>query len=327
MIKKMSVSIHDRFQIEIDSIYDFKTNKENLEIDMYLFFPKSLNVNSLTYPKDNFYRNIKKYIRYTGRELSVLDFEAAKAEVDRIGAIREDKKFEREVREFVCSIEESFGHYLLQIKKDTINEQLNTLYASFTEIILYFRENLIFINRVEELNQVDEYIVFFCKQHMLELLYKFNEEIDTEVSNKILEFIERSKIMSKVDDLDDYISQLNVIKKYVHSPLFLHWLRKTDGIIARQVIDSLISFILILASTVVVVTHLNQSGVKYIGVIAIVYVLRDNLKQFIQMLLNKKFLTSVSDFMTKIYASKTNTKVIAIVKEFCEIFTDISVPK
>jgi hypothetical protein len=71
---KQSATPHDQYQIEFKLDYELaKGGKTHYRISTYIFIPKSLGINEESYPKSEFYRDIKNYIRIKTPELSLRD--------------------------------------------------------------------------------------------------------------------------------------------------------------------------------------------------------------------------------------------------------------
>ena len=65
---------HDRYQIELKLDYELgKGKKTHYRISTYIFFPKSLGITAESYPKSEFYRDVKNYIRIKTPIVSLRD--------------------------------------------------------------------------------------------------------------------------------------------------------------------------------------------------------------------------------------------------------------
>ena len=65
---------HDRYQIELKLDYELgKGKKTHYRISTYIFFPKSLGITEESYPKNDFYRDVKNYIRIKTPIVSLRD--------------------------------------------------------------------------------------------------------------------------------------------------------------------------------------------------------------------------------------------------------------
>jgi hypothetical protein len=72
-IQQSAIS-HDQYQIEFKLDYELgKGDKTHYRISTYIFVPKSLGISEESYPKREFYRDIKNYIRIKTPELSLRD--------------------------------------------------------------------------------------------------------------------------------------------------------------------------------------------------------------------------------------------------------------
>jgi len=73
MIQQSAIS-HDRYQVELKLDYELdRSEKTHYRISTYIFVPNSLDITDESYPKSEFYRDIKNYIRIKTPELSLRD--------------------------------------------------------------------------------------------------------------------------------------------------------------------------------------------------------------------------------------------------------------
>ena len=67
------VFVHDRYQFETKLSYNLdpslKTN--DYKVSMYMFIPKALDVNKHTYPKQQFFQDIRTFIRFQSPKISL----------------------------------------------------------------------------------------------------------------------------------------------------------------------------------------------------------------------------------------------------------------
>src|SRR5512133_1011703 len=71
---QQSVIPHDRYQVELKLDYELgKGENTHYCISTYIFIPNSLGINPESYPKSEFYRDVKNYIRIKTPELSLRD--------------------------------------------------------------------------------------------------------------------------------------------------------------------------------------------------------------------------------------------------------------
>jgi hypothetical protein len=73
MIQQSAIP-HDRYQIELKLDYELGKGKNtHYSISTYIFIPSSLGISEANYPKSDFYRDVKNYIRIKTPELSLRD--------------------------------------------------------------------------------------------------------------------------------------------------------------------------------------------------------------------------------------------------------------
>lgn len=71
---QQSVIPHDRYQLELKLDYELGAGKKtHYRISTYIFFPRSLGINENSYPKAEFYRDVKNYIRIKTPEMQLRD--------------------------------------------------------------------------------------------------------------------------------------------------------------------------------------------------------------------------------------------------------------
>ena len=78
---------HDRYQIELKLDYELgKGEKTHYRISTYLFFPISLGITAESYPKSEFYRDVKNYIRIKTPIVSLRDLH--ESEISPLSAVK-----------------------------------------------------------------------------------------------------------------------------------------------------------------------------------------------------------------------------------------------
>ncbi|RME79362.1 MAG: hypothetical protein D6784_00805 [Chloroflexi bacterium] len=72
---EQAVKVHDKYQFEIKLDYELLPDrKTHYRISTYIFIPKSLGINPLVYSRQDFYRDVKNYIRLKTPVLLLRDF-------------------------------------------------------------------------------------------------------------------------------------------------------------------------------------------------------------------------------------------------------------
>lgn len=74
---QQAVVPHDRYQIELKLDYGIlRSKKTHYQVDIYIFVPRSLAIGKDTYPKNQFFGDLRNYIRFKTPILILRDFEA-----------------------------------------------------------------------------------------------------------------------------------------------------------------------------------------------------------------------------------------------------------
>ena len=70
------ITIHDNYQFEIKESYNFATQKkkQSYYAKIYIFTPNNLHINSETYTRDDFYRDLRSNIRLRTPVVSLEEF-------------------------------------------------------------------------------------------------------------------------------------------------------------------------------------------------------------------------------------------------------------
>ncbi len=80
---KSTISFHGDTQIEMTSDYHFKRkstdfsqleNKQQYEVDIFLFFPQQMNINPGSYSQDDFYSDLRPFVRLKEPQYSYKDY-------------------------------------------------------------------------------------------------------------------------------------------------------------------------------------------------------------------------------------------------------------
>lgn len=116
---------HDRYQIELKLDYELgKSKKTHYRISTYIFFPKSLGINAESYPKNEFYRDVKNYIRIKTPIVSLRDlYESDTSPLNRVKQIVQEPNWyqDEDLNERLINALKLFGAMF----KSALREHLN----------------------------------------------------------------------------------------------------------------------------------------------------------------------------------------------------------
>lgn len=215
---------HDRYQIELKLDYELgKGKKTHYRISTYLFFPKSLGITEESYPKGDFYRDVKNYIRIKTPILSLRDL--IDSEVSPLSNIRQIVRKanwyqDEELNERLIQALKLFGAMF----KSTLREHLNLVdrrcQAAQTKTKVHaLVENLIneFIYQsgqvseryrsfYTEFNQPivkeDTFLAYTLVDEYISLLI---EESATELFKSVSRHFKKSQRLKSLDDLNQIV--------------------------------------------------------------------------------------------------------------------------
>jgi hypothetical protein len=222
-IQQSAIS-HDRYQIELKLDYELgKGKKTHYRISTYLFFPKSLGITEESYPKDEFYRDVKNYIRIKTPILSLRDLvESDTSPLSIVQNIVDEANWyqNEETNEHLIRAFKLFGAMF----KSTLREYLNLVdkrvqSASTKTKIHALAENLIeeFITQSQqistryrlfyaELNQpIVKENVFLAYTLVDEYISLLIEESATELFQIVSQHFKKSQKSQSLDDLNNIV--------------------------------------------------------------------------------------------------------------------------
>jgi hypothetical protein len=148
-IQQSAIS-HDRYQIELKLDYELgKGKKTHYRISTYIFFPKSLGINEESYPKSEFYRDVKNYIRIKTPILSLRDLiESDTSPLSIVQSIVDQANWyqDEETNEHLIQTFKLFGAMF----KSTLREHLNLIDKRVQGAISKAKVHALVENLVEE---------------------------------------------------------------------------------------------------------------------------------------------------------------------------------
>ncbi|MGL6121074.1 MAG: hypothetical protein ACRC0V_11310 [Fusobacteriaceae bacterium] len=248
--------------------------------------------------------------------------------MDRISFISEKENYELELREFICGLEGSVFNAISEIDSSNINTVLKVFVEDLRKIMKYFRKIFVREPRYEKVLLIDDYIFFSIQQKIMETLKKYEKYLDDDLKNKILELFEKNIEENSHDNsknLGHYIYRHRLLKKYVHSSLFLNSTKKRDGKVTEHIAYGIAALITMAIISAVTVSYASQRTLKYIFLVAVAYAFKDRMKESFRGIFYEKMSKNIPDFITSVTTS--SGEKICYIKEFFDIFTDKKLSK
>lgn len=320
MIDFLEVEIHDRFQLEMILQYNLR-KKSNSKIDFYFFIPKNLNINSLTYPKYLFYRNLKSYVRFSSKKIKISNLKGFVTEIERLEKIENPVIYEREIREFACCLEFVVRDYIKSLNSGEIKIDTKTFSSNLMYILSEFREKIVSENRFDRIGEIDEYISVLIQQKLLKNIRLHGEGYDQEILRLFFEIVEIEKnyFHGKYGEKKDFHYRQRLLKNYVHSSLFLKTQKKVDGKLYEQLAYGTAALFTMLIITIgSLFIDSSVITLKFLLITAVAYALKDRIKDLFKMVFYKGISRGVPDYLNTV--SSAVEKLLTI-KESYAIFT------
>ncbi len=347
---KDRVKIHDKYTVEIKSIFDSLIDKRKAEYNVitYLFIPNGLNVNKFNYPKTKFYNDIKFNIRYNTpkyyfNEILEIPFERLKkATYDLIE--KEDKKnkyrknFIIQAKLFGVILNKSISKEFRKVRKRKENGHNNFEYLieETKKIVKEFRD---FLKETENSNLkekekklllfVDEYISNIVEYRFSVIYNYLNKKkpyFDTkDLKQRIVELVKYEQDYRKTKNYQTTVEENNVenllyirseLKKFIESVLFLNKDLRKDGTVIEQTVFALVAGIAMVFSTSVAFYYQQKYGnftLPFFIALVLSYMLKDRIKGFVGLIFVSKAHSMFNDYKIKIFNSENDK--IGLIKE------------
>ena len=350
-----NIKLHDTSQFEIKISYpvNFKKRRSIYEVDVFLFSPYHLNINSKNYTKEDFYRQIKNYIRLKTPLFSLKEIiHHAKSPIFLLKeSLKEDnlEKIEYHVKMLCSILKSTTRNYVrnldLNQKKDRLKEDLNDFndfVLKFTKIFRKLKKKFIDCQSYLFYCYADEFISLCLEAYSFELLEQLKTQSAAFQKKYIpifIEFVEKERrhrkrmgflsIPDPKTDNEIMIYRKSHLKKYALSILFLSTLIKESGKILKQMSFGLAAALAMIFATLVAVFSSKYYGpltLPFVTIVVIAYIFKDRIKDVVKHFFANKVLRDyVSDHKLKIYDSKN--KKIGIFREQFQFISSQKLPQ
>ena len=286
----IKTKIHDRFSIEfkVGFVARRKMRKNDFTVGVWLFVPSSLDINSSTYTKQDFYKDVKSNIRLITPHFLLRDIVGGEAIpfhklTESAGAMASDPTrthiaaWEYHVKLFAAIVKSALRdelNYAISRPEGTETARLAARFAANTRDIVekYYSVHDIITAPTAQvsdaLRMFDYCGEFLCKsalEHMLKFISAIDaagigsaEDCRTRLVGVVREVeavcSARGYLPLKEDDgkaNNAYIHRQRVLKRLVESQLFLRFPKRRDGVVAEQAWYSVAAGIAMLFATVI----------------------------------------------------------------------------
>lgn len=361
----IAAKVHDKFSIEfkVGFLVHRKGEQSNFAINTWMFIPNSLDINSLTYDKNHFYRDVKSYIRLITPVFLLREISGGEAvplkNLERVfhrtaseptgTAIKE---YESQIKMFTAIFKSAIRNEAVHILNNNIKDDMEYLVTSYVEsirdIVSKFR-NLRWIINVSTISSgylnyyffADEYISNLVDQRTCYLIGFLQSKKSRKYKKSIalLSSLWHEEAAYRKDkgyisvDKDnpgknrEFIFRRSILKKYVESDLFLRARKKKDGVLVEQIYYSLAAGLSMVFATAVAFSFQMKYGnftMPLFIALVVSYMLKDRIKELMRYYFAHKRLNRYFDNKTKIGVKDTT---IGWIKEGVDFISEKKVPR
>lgn len=361
----VQVRIHDRFSVEFKIGYVVRKELEvnDFMMNTWIFLPNSLDINSFTYSKNQFYRDVKSNVRlitpiYSLEEIAdeeALPFRFLEVAFTELMAdpVRENlAEAEYQIKMFCSIVKSALRREADLIVRNTKQENRVEAVGQYSELVRKFTakyrslqsmlsqgglggEALIFYSFGDEFlsNQIE-----YHTYRLLELLQRKDKDSYQRVKAGLMQIIgeeidyrrSKSYLVIEKNSPDHNRSALfrrRMLRMYAESHLFLNANKKKDGKMAEQVYFSIAAGISMIFATTIAFSFQQKYGnftMPLFVALVVSYMLKDRIKELTRYYFVHRLAKKYFDNKTVISIKDTP---IGWIKEGVDFITEDRVPE
>ncbi len=316
-----SIERHDlyNFEVKLDYVVEKSFPKNVYELTSYVFIPKALQINKLTYSKDQFFADRNYYVRFRTAKMSLpglLNEENVlspfKMIIQNLNKIKNGnyetsiiEKVSYELRVMGCIVKSNlrdqieffisnlstiqqspkdfkgFIIYLDEIKNLQIQMQKLKLEFQIIQIPAELKETFSFVNEYIS-NQIEEYMTLLLNK------FKFNQETRDKLVC-LIEFEQKRKrdgnskiIIEKNSDNKSVVYWKSILKKFVQGVLYLDLNQKDEKSKPLELLYSVAAGLAMFFSVLIgflIISQFQNQEWAYVIALVMVYMLKDRIKE------------------------------------------------
>jgi hypothetical protein len=357
------LKIHDKFTLEIKTAFVGRNpNGENqFNFKSWFFVPSSLDINSHTYSKDVFYRDLKVNTRLitpvftleeivSGENSPLLSLEKAIVNLD-VNSPQSFNEYEYQLKMFNSILKSALRQTILKITSQAKHEFADILLESSIEyckiISTRYRalEPQLIQKKVNDFTLEiflfgDEFMSFLIESHCFKLVKRLeiqNNKHTRIYITQLLVLVEAEiaykkgrgyQIVEKesADNNRRTVFKRGVLKKYFESELFLTVQKKEDAFVVKQFIYSIAAGISMIFATVIAFSFQQKYGnftMPFFTAVVVGYMLKDRIKELGRYYFAHKFSSRYYDLKTRL---KINNHFLGWCKDGFDFIDEQNIP-
>ncbi|MFA5858594.1 MAG: hypothetical protein WC955_05965 [Elusimicrobiota bacterium] len=364
MLEEM-ISVHDKNQFEIKLDYKLDTSKEKTvyNIETYIFLPTSLDIGKGNYKKEDFYSDLKSYIRFKTPTVLLKDIDTGADSPfgklkNAITAMVKNKdkvtieKYEYHIKMFSSILKSSLRDHVEYIKNTSDDDCCDHLIKQYLtcvkKLLVDYRELVheLSVPTVESKKFAvylfgDEYISHLVENYSYWLMRIIKDKGGNKVSlygKELLEFVNTEHKYRKEKrypsvpgssvENEETLYRRSVFKKYMESILFLDIRTEKEGKLVEQIIFGIAAGIsMIFATGAAFWTQMQYGGnlsTTFFVVLVISYMFKDRIKELLRQYFMGKIEHFFYDHKTSIYSDPVNK--IGVCRESFDFVNESKAP-
>lgn len=325
----VKINSANQFEIRAKYLTDSKQKKKiDYTIGIYMFIPRSLNINSTTYSKTDFYGDFVSYIRLiTPRNnLEAIDSRIS-ATVESIKEGMEDekkiKKLSSRLKVLLCSYVTYLRHFVRDMEQQEIDvvqirsllERIRILQKRRDDILSLkphtSDDKLLFLldSSAEYMSRTTQHYLFEINIYLSSFGDKYEELMGDIIKhiNVELQFCKAQGYPVISDDEynnEKVIFRSSFLKKFFYDVLFLYQSKKEDGKGMKEIYYAVAAGISMIFTTLVVFFTQKQYGnftMSFFAALVISYMFKDRIKEAYRHYFDKKLQFKTFDYKESIY--------------------------
>lgn len=317
---KEAIKIHDKFSIEIKLWFGAlrKRKVSFFTMNTWIFTPRSLDINSTTFSKSDFYRNLKSNVRLItpvfnlneiagGTESPIEHLKISFQNLASHPTRTNIADYLYNIRMFLSILKSSLRNEIVYIGKSLVDENNDFLinrYANSIDNITSAYRNLkatitvptVTAELLRNYAFADEFMSNLIEQHTFLLIrqLKKKEKFAGKESWGILQILIQNEIKYKTEkgyptferDNDGHnkklLSRLGFLKKFAEGELYLDAITKKEGVVIEHIYMSIAAGISMIFATIIAFSMQQRYGnftMPFFVALVVSYMLKDRIKE------------------------------------------------
>ncbi|MDR1368914.1 MAG: hypothetical protein LBJ72_02130 [Dysgonamonadaceae bacterium] len=360
------VKIHDQFSLEFKIGFTAQKNQEknDFSMNMWIYIPNSLDINRYTYPKSDFYRDVKSNIRlitpiFLLRDIAnpeELPFRLLQESFVKVASNPTKTNlmdYESHIKMFQSIVKSSLRNEMIHTQKSYSEEDKMFLISSYVRncksIAKQYRSLRQIINVPTIEKSTFEYFLFGDEfmSNLMELnTFKILKDLDfkdkgvyEKGKKELLDLInyeiqyKREKGYALIDKNSnnknkDVVFRFGALKKYVESQLFLQVRKREDGAGVKQFYYSVAAGISMIFATIIAFVFQSKYGnftLPLFIALVVGYMLKDRIKELSRIYFSHKLTSKYFD--NKVDIKINENDIVGIYRESQTFVSENKIPR